>query len=144
YSPTGNYFFQNLLPGSYAIGQEVPAVFLRLRPDSGEQNITFIPGGFTGATNFAMQRAGSISGKLFIDTNGNGVLNVGETGIPGQSIFLDQDNNLALAPPTITTHSNGVDLPIPDGGKTASAITLSGIDPLQLITGVGVALSITH
>src|SRR5215203_3882361 len=36
---------------------------------------------------------GSITGKIFTDTNNNGVLDVGEAGYNGASVFLDLDMN---------------------------------------------------
>lgn len=81
---------------------------------------------------------------MFADHNVNGAIDAGDSGLPDQDVTLDQDNNLALALPTFTTRSNGVDLPIADNNKSASAIVIDGIDPRQLIARVSVTLSITH
>jgi Ice-binding-like/SdrD B-like domain/Domain of unknown function (DUF4214) len=46
---------------------------------------------------------GSISGRKVNDLNGDGVLQPGEPGLPGVTVFLDTDNNGALGPGEIST-----------------------------------------
>src|SRR4029077_12260933 len=41
---------------------------------------------------------GSISGIKFVDVNGNGVRDAGDTGVAGITVFLDANNNGVLDP----------------------------------------------
>ena len=63
------------------------------------------------------EKTGAISGSLFVDVNGNGLHDVGETGIsplqgentPSARVYLDTNNNevLDVGEPTTVTDSNG-------------------------------------
>jgi hypothetical protein len=52
---------------------------------------------------------GTISGQVFLDFNGNGIVDPGEPGVAGQTVFLDLRNSGQLDPgdPTTTTDQNG-------------------------------------
>src|SRR5207245_3203547 len=53
---------------------------------------------------------GTISGRVFLDYNGNGESDQGEPALAGQTIFLDLNNSGRLDPgdPTATTDQNGL------------------------------------
>jgi hypothetical protein len=48
----------------------------------------------------------TISGQVFLDANGNGVKNAGETGFNGAVVFLDANNNGTLDPGEVNTPTN--------------------------------------
>src|SRR6185312_3658265 len=53
---------------------------------------------------------GTVTGTLYNDINGNGSMDPGEEGIPGQVVFIDLNNNGKLDPgePAAVTTSSGV------------------------------------
>ena len=55
------------------------------------------------------RRQPSISGTVFQDNNGNGILDAGEPGIPGVTLFLDLNHDDTLDPgdPTAVTNASG-------------------------------------
>ena len=102
----GNYVFDNLLPGDYTVivgsgpdgtNPSTPtSVDVTLAPG---QDITTVDFGFTPIP------TGSIGDFVWNDTNGDGVQDPGETGIPGVTITLYDSNGDVIA--TTTTDDNG-------------------------------------
>ena len=103
----GNFNFTNLGPGNYIVREvQLPGY---TRTTALPATITATSGGnVTGVAigNFATIL---ISGNKFVDTNGNGVRNVGEPGLQGVTIFLDTNNNgiLNTGERTTVTDVNG-------------------------------------
>ncbi|MBK9462530.1 MAG: carboxypeptidase regulatory-like domain-containing protein [Sphingobacteriales bacterium] len=102
----GNYVFDNLLPGDYTVivgsgpdgtNPSTPtSVDVTLAPG---QDITTVDFGFTPIP------TGSIGDFVWNDTDGDGVQDPGETGIPGVTLSLyDSQGNLVA---TTTTDQNG-------------------------------------
>ncbi|MEG4608311.1 SdrD B-like domain-containing protein, partial [Microcoleus sp. F6_B6] len=91
----GGYSFSNLPPATYTVQEIVPAGFTRVTP---VQPVTVVA---NETTNFDILNiaqttptvTGSISGRKFNDINANGILDVGEPGIPGFTIYIDLNRN---------------------------------------------------
>ncbi|MEG4608310.1 SdrD B-like domain-containing protein, partial [Microcoleus sp. F6_B6] len=91
----GEYSFSNLPPASYTVQEIVPAGFTRVTP---VQAVTVVA---NETTNFDILNiaqtppplTGSISGRKFNDINVNGILDVGEPGILGFTIYIDLNRN---------------------------------------------------
>ncbi len=113
----GNYFFGNLTPGAtFTVCQTQPAGYA-------EGSITAGPNGASNAANAITvtnmpatgsagnhfgERAGSLSGAVFLDANGDGVRNAGESGIAGVTIILaGTDVNGATVSRTTVTDGSG-------------------------------------
>lgn len=103
----GNYSFTGLEAGTYRV-REVP--------QTGWQQTTADPADINGTSgtaatgvDFGNFNRFSISGMKFGDTNGNGAMDTGETGISGWTIFLDANNNGSLdaGETRTTTGTNG-------------------------------------
>ncbi len=99
----GAYTFSSLAAGSYSVTYTIPANFVNTgtRPLS----VTLSAGqNSTGNNFFAQQRNASISGTVFNDANGNGLLDGGEVGKSGVTVTLSGGT-----PPvgTLTTTTNG-------------------------------------
>ncbi|MEP6518564.1 Calx-beta domain-containing protein, partial [Microcoleus vaginatus] len=103
----GGYSFSNLPPATYTVQEIVPAGFTRVTP---VQAVTVVA---NQPTNFDIANVrvppptvtGSISGRKFIDINTNGILDAGESGLGGSTIYLDLNRNSTLdtsEPSTIT------------------------------------------
>ena len=85
----------------------------------------------------------TMSGTVFVDTNGNGVQDSGESGQAGVTVYDDFDNNGVFDPATTATfNSINVPLPIPDVTTITSTTNVSGVS--GPITDLNVQLNITH
>ncbi len=119
---SGVYIFANLPPGSYAAVQEQdPAGFTSTTPNL--VPISLPPGGAATA-NFGDQQIGSVSGTVYNDLNGNGLLDSGEPGLGGVSVTLIDNAGTVIA--TQLTASNGSYLFM---GVTPGRYTVSETDP---------------
>ena len=103
----GYFSFPNVGPGTYTIREVEPAGWMQtsanpaaIKASSGS-NVSGITIG-----NFKLF---SISGTKYEDLNGSGVLQPGDPGLPGITIFLDLSHNGILEPadPRTTTNANG-------------------------------------
>ncbi len=93
----------------------------------------------------------SISGQVFRDFNGDGVEDGADAGVPGVTVFLDQNNNGVLDTGLTTGPLASIDVPkaIPDAStfegnpsRVTSSLTVSNV--AGRITKVTVMLSINH
>jgi len=81
---------------------------------------------------------------VFNDVNANGVIDAGETGFSGATVFLDTNNNGILdTGPTKTYTSTNVPLAISASGTPTVTSTLSVADTAT-VADVNVKLNITH
>ena len=103
----GNYSFTNVGPGTFTVREVQQAGFVQTTANPA--NIGSLSGTNVAGVTFGNFQLFSINGTKFRDTNGNGVLNVGETGLAGVTIFLDANNNGVLDPTEkrTTTDANG-------------------------------------
>jgi len=83
---TGNYTFSNLGPGSYTVREVLHSGWLQTTANPA--NITTSSGGTTTGVNFGDFQLGVISGEIFQDTKGSGVLTSGDSGLPGWTVQL--------------------------------------------------------
>jgi protocatechuate 3,4-dioxygenase beta subunit len=100
----GNYSFPNLGPGTYRVREQLQAGWIQttLNPS----DIIAVSGTNVGDVDFGNFELIAISGMKFEDTNGNGVQDAGENGLPGWTIELDRDANGSVDA-TATTDANG-------------------------------------
>jgi hypothetical protein len=107
----GGYTFTGLETGDYIVRQVTPVGMVNTTPnplvvdldvgedvtgvDFGDQVIVIVGGQIV-----------SIRGVKFLDTNGNGVRNIGEPGLGGFTIFLDTNNNGVLNVGELRTTTN--------------------------------------
>lgn len=93
---SGNYAFNNLANGTYAVRQQrlLPYATHPTNPFSGVRVVT-VTDAAPNATgvNFGNARFASVSGRVFNDINGNATQGNGEGGIPGVKVFADYNNN---------------------------------------------------
>jgi uncharacterized protein (DUF2141 family) len=95
---SGNYKFAGLSAGSYRVREVVPSGFKVSSPSTGFTDVTVTTNQAVTGKNFADQpttvaTTGTISGKVFNDTDGDGVLDTGETGRSSVRVFLDKDKD---------------------------------------------------
>ncbi|HET6879120.1 MAG TPA: SdrD B-like domain-containing protein, partial [Pirellulales bacterium] len=101
---SGNYSFTGLSPGTYKVYEEVPNNLALTLPN---QTVSVTANETASGINFGEQP--SITGTVFNDTNGNGTLDSGETGVAGRTVFLNNDNTGApdASNPSTVTDANG-------------------------------------
>src|SRR5262249_40961072 len=111
---SGNYKFTGLAAGTVRVREVVPAGFKVSSPSVGFFDVTLTTNQAVTGKNFADQATsvpttGTISGKVFNDTNGNGVQDTGETNRAGVVVYLDNDKDgiKDSTEPTKTTDANG-------------------------------------
>ena len=141
---TGQYTFSNVPDGVNKVTVTVPTGFTATSPDPLTVTIT----GGVDATNqnFALQPTGKITGVVFEDKNDNGVLDPGESVIPGATVtghaFADGTIDF-----TATTDKNGVYTftGVPDGTTRVAVTPPAGYTALPTsaadvtVTGAGTA-----
>src|SRR5439155_23911147 len=93
------FSFSGMIPKSYPVYIHLPDGWTQTYPTSpgfglpGYHNVQ-VNGGFdAGGTNFGLIRPSFVSGRVFSDTNGDGVQNTGETGIANWQLFIDTNLN---------------------------------------------------
>ncbi len=86
----------------------------------------------------------TISGKVFQDNNANGVLDAGETGIAGASVYLDANNNDTLETSTpVTLSASGLNVSISTVYPTCVTSNLTVNNAGALVTGLTLTLNVT-
>lgn len=99
----GNYTFFSLSAGTYRIRQILPAG--AFQTSANPADLTLAPSGTVSGVNFG-NFFSSISGQVFNDTNGNGAVNAGETGLAGVTVNLDAGAN-GTVDATAVTNATG-------------------------------------
>ena len=101
----GSYLFTNVPPGNYTVRETDPAGFLSTTPN----NVAVtVPAGGSASANFGDQiialGAASLSGVAYLDANGNGIHDPGETvGIPGAPVTIYGPNGVIITRTTTIT-----------------------------------------
>ncbi|CAN5338127.1 hypothetical protein BH11PLA2_BH11PLA2_50270 [soil metagenome] len=94
--------------------------------------------------NISVTRTGTVSGSVINDTNGNGVLDGGETGLGSRTVFLDANVNGRLDLGNVNTF-NGGSLAIPDTNTLVeSTINVGGVGANFQLVDVDVSVNLTH
>lgn len=84
----------------------------------------------------------TVQGTKYNDANGNGQVDPDEAGLPGWTMFLDNNNNGLLDNAITTVAATGLPLPIPDASVLTTSLTVSNV--VGAISDINVNLSINH
>jgi subtilisin-like proprotein convertase family protein len=87
---------------------------------------------------------GSISGTAYVDANGNGIMDPGETPLAGAFIFIDSNGNGVYDPATMLSASANPNIAIPDNNTTGIVSALSIPGSGLRIADVNVTVTINH
>lgn len=91
---TGAYRFVNVAPGSYRVVAEVRDGWYAAVPLSLHYDINVAADEYkTASFNFGRFQYGEVSGIKFNDLDADGILDDGEAGIAGETVFLDVNGN---------------------------------------------------
>jgi hypothetical protein len=138
----GSYQFPNLRPGSYSITESEPVGYLHGRNALGSLTGTLVSdqvmsmnlptGGAGNNYDFAELTPGSLAGFVYLDANGNGSKDPGESGIAGVSVALVGTSDLGQS--VNLSQATGADgayhfLNLRPGNYTISASQPSGYLP---------------
>ena len=89
----GGYTFTGLSAGAYTVRVEEPAGYQTTGPAGGSYSVAIQSGTAASGNNFGSFQQGIISGEVFADTNGNGQLDAGESGLTGWIVYQDANGN---------------------------------------------------
>ena len=90
---SGLYHFYGLKPGTYHVRQSLPPGFYPELPASGATTVSIVAHKDVAGVEFADVKKGTISGRVFNDTNGNHKQDASEKGIAGVTLFIDANKN---------------------------------------------------
>jgi protocatechuate 3,4-dioxygenase beta subunit len=99
----GNYSFTNLAPGSYTVKEALPTGWTQTFGAAGYSFSPLLSGTSSSTNYFADFQKVSISGELFVDTNGSGTLVSSDSPIKNTQILLTGGGTTL----TMTSDSNG-------------------------------------
>ncbi len=154
----GNYFFDDLLPGTYTVlvqTSTLPAGVAQTgdpdQPgvtctacDNASTIVATAPGTYD-TLDFGYQGTGSISDYVWNDLDGDGVQDGGESGIGGVTVWVDLDNDGIQDPnePSDVTDDNGAyyigGLPAGTYTVRTAGAPISGATPTYDLDGPGTA-----
>lgn len=119
----GNYLFEGLRPGTYAVQFAPDAATPFTKPNVGLNNgvdsdanvttgktetVTLLSGGDDRTLDAGVYRPASIGDRVFEDMNGNGLLDPGEPGLAGATVrLLNADGTPVAGVSSITTDATG-------------------------------------
>ncbi|MDB5318904.1 MAG: Cna B-type [Phycisphaerales bacterium] len=106
----GNYAFPSVVVGNYRVAEVLQPGWNTSPGHPVSQNITVVNEGLahTDFANFT-PTLGAISGKVWNDLNGDGILGAAEPGLAGWTVFIDQNSDGAAnaGEPTAVTDASG-------------------------------------
>jgi large repetitive protein len=148
----GNYVFSDLRPGTYTVTETQPAGYGTVGQTSldGAAVVTSpnvisnlaLSAGETNVANNFIERYSSLAGTVFEDTDGDGVQDAGEPGIPGVTVTLtgtDAAGNTVNVPATTDANGDYVFADLLSGTYTVTetqpATYLDGLDTAGSVGG---------
>jgi RHS repeat-associated protein len=129
----GLFSLSGIAAGTYTLSEVVQPGFVQTQPASpGTDTLTVASGQTVTGEEFGEYPTAAIGGTVFLDTNGNGVLDNGEAGLSGWTVQLLNSSNAVIA--TATTSS---------GGNYAFGSLLPGTYTVQVVEKSGYVASST-
>jgi len=120
----GAYIFNSIQAGNYVVSEVIQAGWVQTLPaNNATYPITLTPGLNETGKDFGNSQLGSVSGMVFNDMNGNGMIEDGENGFQGWKIKITGTKN-----DSVTTSANGsyTFAGIPVGTYSVSSVAQSG------------------
>jgi hypothetical protein len=116
----GSYLFTDITAGEYTVSAADVPGFTRTTPGSVAISV---PAGGSGSASFGYRQEGTVSGIVFYDLNGDGIIQPSESGIGGVTVLL-----IGGGTTTATTASDGsyIFYGVPNGDYTVQEIDPPG------------------
>ena len=121
-SANGMFCVTNLPQGDYSVAQTVPAGYTATTPVT--VNVT-LTSGSTGTANYLDTQPVTIGDFVWVDTNGNGVQDAGESGLAGVTVVLYRTNS-SLG--TLTAVATNI-------SSSSGAYSFTGVAPGDFVVG---------
>ncbi|GIW75101.1 MAG: hypothetical protein KatS3mg104_0164 [Phycisphaerae bacterium] len=102
----GNFIFENVDPGTYRVRRNLPSGFRFSTPTAGYFEVTVSNGSDTGGLVFGYTTTSTIGGYFFMDDDGDGVFDSGESGLSGRTMYIDANTNNAYDTGEATAQSD--------------------------------------
>ena len=103
----GSYTFNNVNPGTLTVIEVIPAGWSATNPSTAAQTVVLRNGGTLTGVSFGTyaRQEGVLAGTVYNDANASGSRDAGEAGLPGLTVWLDTNNNgiLDVGEPQTTT-----------------------------------------
>ncbi|HBE54330.1 MAG TPA: hypothetical protein DDW76_37680, partial [Cyanobacteria bacterium UBA11369] len=143
----GIYTFFNLEPGNYTVAEVTKAGWLQTSPSTpGTHTVNLAANQVVENKYFGNRNAsiGLIKGKKWNDKDEDGVKDIGEPGVDGWTIYIDENNNGVLDSIPLYKIVGSTDIPktIPDTGTITSSLDVSGLS--SKLIDANVTLDISH
>jgi hypothetical protein len=108
-SSTGGYTFNNVHVGTVHVREELPGGMRYVVGGATHYDVNVTAGSSNSGKNFALTSKTLISGRVFLDANGNKTLDSGEHGLGGWIVYVDLNNDglFEAGEASKTTDSNG-------------------------------------
>jgi protocatechuate 3,4-dioxygenase beta subunit len=125
---SGNYYFDDLAPGTYVVRQSPQSQWVQTMPALTQGYAVTLVSGQTYTADFGLYATATVSGKLFTDANNNGVQDGADAPLANWTVFADLNGNrvVDVGEPVAVTAADGsyslTSLPI----QTVSIDALSG------------------
>jgi hypothetical protein len=87
----GTYSFSNVTPGAYHVAEVLPTGLITTLPVGGVQTVSAFAK--VSGINFGDAAPVTVSGTVFLDSSGDGVINGSDKGLAGFTVFIDYNNN---------------------------------------------------
>jgi uncharacterized protein (DUF2141 family) len=129
----GSYYFSDVPPGTYKVALRLGGGWTATSPSGGTGYATVPDGGGALGPTFGIAAPGTITGRVFTDTNGNGTKDGSEIYLGGRRVYVDSNNNNRFDTTTITAAST--DTPVVPSDLTTI------IDGIAV---TGATLPVTH
>ena len=142
-SADGSYNVTGVAAGPYVVRMApVPLWRQTAPPADAAQQRALRSGQSVAGPDFGQTQLSLITGKVFADADGDGVPDDGEAGLPGSTIFLDQNDDGVVNSAVSTAASADVPRPLTDNSMTASALSVAGL--VGFVFDLDVRLDVTH
>ncbi len=106
----GDYLIPNLNPGTYRVAEVIQPGWNTSPGHPSAVNVTVVQEGTHTATfaNFTPAN-GAVTGTIYSDANGNGIQEIGESGLSNWIVYIDQNGNgvVDASEPSTLTNSSG-------------------------------------
>ena len=122
---SGDYSFTGVGPGSYTVVEVLKAGYAETTSPSGDSLTTTTGQNVTGL-DFGNFQQWNVSGTLFEDSNQDGLLDGGETGLSGWTVNLSNGSNQVVASATTDSQGNYSFSNLPPGTYTIQEVLQAG------------------